>query len=291
MRARAAVVLVSVVVGLSAGLTACEGGAGVEPGVEETIDYVALGDSYTAAPLVPTTDTKNVCFRSDGNYPHLVAAELPGARLTDVSCSGAETDSITGSQSIGGKTLPPQLEAVTEDTDLVTIGIGGNDFGLFGSMSLPCIRLAETDSDGAPCRDANRMAGGDRLMAIVPKIKANVRDVIEAVRDRAPDARVVVVDYPRLTPASGTCPDQLLLAAGDYAYVGRLNRALSDALRAAAEDAGVESVDVYAASRGHDVCSDDPWVNGITTDGARALALHPFAEQQQAVADLILEKL
>lgn len=299
MRVRAVVVLVVGLVGL--GLTACEEGAGVErtaptataetEAVEGAFEYVALGDSYTAAPLVPTTDTMDVCFRSDGNYPHLVAAALPGSELADVSCSGAETSSITGSQSVGGETLPPQIEAVTAETDLVTIGIGGNDFGLFGSMALPCVRLADTDPRGAPCREANRGPSGDRLLAMVPRIRDNVRRVVEAVQERAPQATVVVVGYPRIAPPSGTCLGLLPLATGDYAYLGQLNRALSDAVLAAAEDAGAERVDVYAASRGHDVCSDDPWVNGITTDGERALALHPFAEEQQAVAELILERL
>src|SRR5688572_23797059 len=46
--------------------------------------YVALGDSYTAAPLVPDTDTTNGCLRSTNNYPALVAAALPGTELVDV---------------------------------------------------------------------------------------------------------------------------------------------------------------------------------------------------------------
>ena len=48
--------------------------------------YVALGDSYTAAPLVPDTDTTNGCLRSTNNYPALVAAAL-GTELVVVSWS------------------------------------------------------------------------------------------------------------------------------------------------------------------------------------------------------------
>jgi hypothetical protein len=46
----------------------------------------------------------------------------------------------------------------------------------------------------------------------------------------------------------------------------------------------VEFLDVYAASRGHDVCSDDPWVNGRQTDTSRAAAFHPFPEGMAGVA-------
>ena len=60
--------------------------------------YVALGDSYTAAPLVPPTDTSNVCLRSGANYPALVAEAMPGTTLTDVSCSGATTANTTTPQ-------------------------------------------------------------------------------------------------------------------------------------------------------------------------------------------------
>jgi lysophospholipase L1-like esterase len=282
-----------VAVALAAALVgACQRpGDPLPTGGEESIDYVALGDSYTAAPLVPSTDTSDACFRSDGNYPHLLAAELPDVRLTDVSCSGADSGSITAAQSLGGHTVPPQLDAVSEDTDLVTIGIGGNDFGLFGSMSVGCLRLAQRDPDGAPCRDASRSGADDDLLGLAPRIQARVGRVIDAVRDRAPDATVVVVGYPRILPASGTCPELVPLAAGDYPYVAELNRALSDAVLAAAEESDVASVDVYAASRGHDVCSDQPWVNGIETDPGRALALHPFATEQRAVAELILQLL
>lgn len=257
----------------------------------EVTEYVALGDSYTAAPLVPTTDTGDTCFRSDGNYPHLVAAALEESRLTDVSCSGADSDSITGPQSIGGQTKPPQLDAVSASTDLVTIGIGGNDFGLFGAMSLGCFQVADRDPKGAPCRESNRTPGGDRLLELVPRIQARVGRVIELVGNRAPEATVVVVGYPQILPASGACPDRVPLARGDYAYVAEVNAALSDAVLAAADQAGAAAVDVYAASRGHDVCSEDPWVNGIATDAGKALALHPFATEQQAVAELILDEL
>ena len=42
---------------------------------------------------------------------------------------------------------------------------------------------------------------------------------------------------------------------------------------------------MHAVSTGHEVCSSDPWVNGSTTDESAALAFHPFAAGQEAVAD------
>ena len=60
-------------------------------------------------------------------------------------------------------------------------------------------------------------------------------------------------------------------------------------LRFAAEETGSTYVDVWAASQGHDICSEDPWVNGAVTDQQRAAAYHPFAEEQAAVADLVVD--
>ena len=59
-------------------------------------------------------------------------------------------------------------------------------------------------------------------------------------------------------------------------------------MRGAAKQTGAEFVDMYAASDGHDICSDDPWVNGRKTEPGTALAYHPLAVEQQAVADLVL---
>jgi hypothetical protein len=46
----------------------------------------------------------------------------------------------------------------------------------------------------------------------------------------------------------------------------------------------VSFVDMYTASRGHDICSSDPWVNGSVTDRQRALSYHPFAAGMRATA-------
>ena len=111
------------------------------------------------------------------------------------------------------------------------------------------------------------------------------------MQDRAPQARVVLVGYPQLVPAEGSCPDLLPLAEGDLPFARTVNRGLADALENAAEAAEVEYVDTFALSRGHDICADEPWVNGQVNDPERALAFHPFAAGQEAVADELLRLL
>ena len=99
---------------------------------------------------------------------------------------------------------------------------------------------------------------------------------------------MLVVGYPQIISADSMCAE-LPLAEGDYAYAEQVNRALTEVLRFAAKATGATYVDVWAASQGHDICSDDPWVNGAVTDQKRAAAYHPFAAEQVAVADLVVD--
>lgn len=262
-----------------------------EPPKPEGSVYVALGDSFVAAPLVPTTNLTHGCLRSDHNYPNLLVRELEGYELVDVSCSGASTAEMTQPQVVGGVQHPPQFDALSDEADLVTIGVGANDFSIFSLLVYQCLNIAATDRDGAPCRDSYEDDGNNRLLDQVEEIQDRVEAVVAEIRERAPEARVVLATYPQLVPDSGVCPDRLPLARGDYAFVREVNLALVEAQVAAAEAGGAEVLDVYTASDGHDICSGRPWVNGIDTDASRALAFHPFVVEQQAVADLLLELL
>jgi lysophospholipase L1-like esterase len=252
--------------------------------------YVALGDSYTAGPFIPTSDLASGCLRSDHDYPRLVARRLGITDVHDVSCSGATTGDLTQVQNtFGDARIPPQLDAVDADTDLVTIGIGGNDLDLFGTLVGTCTQLRASDPTGSPC--TRRLARtGPHLGTATRTIRAHVTTALRRIHARAPRATVVLVGYLRLVPDSGTCA-ALPLADGDYAQGRRISRILSRSLHQAAARAGARFVDMYAASRGHDICSAHPWVNGGTTDRQRALAYHPFAVGMRADADGVLAAL
>jgi lysophospholipase L1-like esterase len=253
---------------------------------QEELSYVALGDSFTAAPYVPRTDLADGCLRSSGNYPSLVAEEL-GARLTDVSCSGADTGDITGRQRVGfgGSTVRPQIKAVRPGTDLVTVGIGGNDENLFATLVYRCTGLA--DQPGTPCADALTTMYGDPA-AVVAGTGDRVAATLRTVARQAPDATVVLVGYPRLVSEDEGC-SRFPLAEGDRPLLVAFEEELNRSLAAAARRTGAGFVDLRAVSEGHEICSADPWVNGARTDQTRALAFHPFAEGQQAAAEAVLE--
>ncbi len=252
--------------------------------------YVALGDSYSAGPLIPTTDLAGGCARSDHNYPSLIAKRLAVRTFVDVTCSGARTSDLTHVQpTFGDARIPPQARALNDKTDLVTIGIGGNDLALFNTLVRLCTQVAGRDPTGSPCTRELATRGID-VDAATRTISAHVAAALREVKSRAPKATVVLVGYLRLVPDRGTCPG-LPLAAGDYAVGRRIGEALSRAQQSAATATGVRFVDMYAASRGHDICSNDPWVNGRTTDRQRALSYHPFESGMKADADAVLKAL
>lgn len=228
--------------------------------------YVATGDSYTAGPLIATTESNSGCFRSDHNYPALLAARL-GATLTDVSCSAAQTKDYAGRQhTLPGPVVAPQLEAVTADTDLVTVGIGGNDFGLF----------------------TRGIAGVAPTAATIERIGERVRRVLDSVHSRAPHATVVLVGYPRLADPGSHCPHRLPDATSLRTSL-RVQRDLNRAMRRAATATGSRFVNMFALSKGHGICSKTPWVNGRQDLPGQAAAFHPFVTEMQAAADAIAE--
>ncbi len=250
-----------------------------------------MGDSYTAAPLFPLEDDLIIdsCLRSSENYPTLVAEDL-GLDVEDVSCSGASTVSIFNAQRFTDSYQPPQIDAVDAGTDLITIGIGANDFRFFSQMMFTCLRVADRDVEGAPCREQNLSAAGhDKLQRKLVKIRGNVQRVVEAIAERAPEARILLVGYPQLLPSEGTCRPRLPLAIGDYAYALELNLMLADAVRDGGVAAGAEYVDLVRASQGHDICADKPWVAGVRGKAEYAAGLHPYPAEQAAVARLVLK--
>lgn len=268
---------------------ACSGAAGTDEPIEVTT-YAALGDSYSAAPGVPVTERTSGCDRSSGSYPARVAEQLGVTTHVDVTCGGAGTRNLTQSQATPRGPVPPQLDAVPADADLVTVGIGVND-GLFAKVFGACLQVAAQDPEGAPCQEAMAGAGGtDVPEEVLHDLRGSLEASLRAVEERAPGAEVVLVGYPQLVPAEGTCAE-LPLARGDYGYVRSAMADLDEVMAQAAEAAGTRYVSLLGPSEGHDVCAgDEAWVNGMETD-ERALGLHPLAEEQQVVADLVVETL
>ncbi len=254
---------------------------------ESYTEYVALGDSYSAGPLIPQQRPDTIgCLKSTNNYPAFVASYLGLATYTDVTCSGAETTDMREPQEtiVPGPAPKPQLDALTPTTDLVTLGIGGNDYGLFGSMISDCEEVAASDPKGAPCRDKYTVDGVDTKKRDARRIEARVARVVREITAAAPEADVFVLGYPRLLPTRGTCPD-VPFAKGDYKWGNQVERILNASIRSAATKHGATYINLYPASKGHDACAgDDAWINGSELKPLEAANFHPYLSGMRGVS-------
>ena len=250
------------------------------PTARTTVNYVALGDSYASGPGIPT-QVDATCARSDQNYPSLLAAAR-NWQLTDVSCSGATTTALAGPQG----TQAPQLDALGADTDVVTLTIGGNDIG-FSKNLATCAGLTSKDPTGNPCRTFFTSDGTDQLEQRVDDTAPKIAAALDAVRERAPYAKVLVVGYPDLFPEDGVgCTSSAVpLAAGDFAYLRDTEKKLNAMIANQAAAKGARYVDTYTPTVGHDMCKPvgERWIEPLVAPAPTAPA-HPNAQGQQAMA-------
>lgn len=253
------------------------------------VDYVAMGDSYSAGPGLPV-QVDVPCRRSNGNYPSLLAARFQVSTFTDVTCSGARTLDVTEEQARpDGTMVAPQIEALSRDTDLVTLSIGGNDESVFNSLVTTCPQVAAEDPQGSPCQ-ALLAADDDMLDRQTERLASRLAGIVRLIRQEAPQAQVVVIGYPAIFPTTGPC-DALPFAEGDVAWASRVVDAVVDGMRAAAENVGVRFVDLREASAGHDVCSVDPWIAGASASDSGAAPWHPLPSGMKAMAQAVHRQL
>ena len=263
-------------------LFACAGGTTqAAQATSAPLRYVALGDSYSAASgvLPPDPTAPPSCLRSILNYPHVIAGKT-GAQLTDVTCGAAETGDFFTSQSPG---VPPQLDAVTGDTGLVTMTIGGNDSGVFINSIVSCGTAGlSTAGRGSPCKDRYGSSFEDTIRTTTyPSL---VR-ALKAVRARAPRAKIGILGYPWIMPATGGCFDKMPVAEGDVPYVRGIQATLNDAVRRAAAASAVTYVNLNAVSNGHDACRPIGvrWVEPVL-QGTNPVIVHPNALGESQMA-------
>jgi lysophospholipase L1-like esterase len=275
---------------------------------------VALGDSYSAgegAPdparpnyLVGTDDygprprRADLCHRSLHAYPVLLAAELHYELRAFAACSGSTSEDFSRpnhefpdgekrGQAAWLSTTGELPGKPNPGIKLVTLTLGGNDIG-FSQLALDCI-------GGKYLRGPRRChktveTTRKRLESEGPKLAT----AYGLVRRLAPNARVLVLGYPRLFPdrppalcGIGEIPT---IARSEMLALNRLVDSLDETILARTQAVGgIDYVDVSAALSGHTYCSSLPWVNklrDIFSKRRRRETGHPTIAGQAAFARL-----
>jgi lysophospholipase L1-like esterase len=255
----------------------------------------ALGSSFAAGPSIPP-QVNAAARRSGANYPSLLAKAL-GARLTDRSASGATLLNVLNEpQQTLLATLPPQIENLPADADIVTLTAGGNDLGYSAGMIGDAAQLTIEDREllGVMLEGMGLKKEGVVGAVGADEVRERFVRIIDAVKAKAPKARIFLVEYLAIFgPESREAEDQPLGTEKVEKYkemAAELVRAYREAAEKSLER--VEVVPVSDLSEGHALGSKEPWMTGYTAEllmrgGA---PYHPNAAGHRAVADELLRR-
>ncbi|XEC32690.1 NocE [Streptomyces fradiae] len=314
---------------------------------------VALGDSYSSGEGASvsggadyyketnyrdTTNgaTRDACHRSTKAWSR--QATLPGrgssvGALADardpsldyhlIACSGARTYNVLGQLDGGGKTEYGELAQLDQgyldqNTNLVTISIGGNDT-LFTPIFQQCIlislmcqnaEIAVVDADG---NKTDKSSGP--LITYVPDrihnlVRPQIVKTLKAIQARAPQARIVLMGYPPLLENNGQCVPNISMGEGPW--LNSVGDLLLQEMDGAAADARAQGVKVWfsnpkEAFKGQAICGSPETVHGLVGDlvesdvpnldidvikvGASAQSFHPKIAGARHYADALEQTL
>lgn len=206
--------------------------------------YVALGDSYSSGVGTRSyIDDGTSCQRSTYAYPSLIAAAR-GYALNFRACSGAKIPDVTTTQ----------LSALGTATSYVTISVGGNDAGFAGVLTECAQPWWSSDCNGAI----------DTAQAYIKdKLPAALATLYSSIRTKAPNAKVVVVGYPRIFDGED-CNAATWFSPAEETRLNATADLLNSKLASAASAKAFAFANPTNRFVGHAVCDSTEWLNGLS---------------------------
>jgi lysophospholipase L1-like esterase len=226
--------------------------------------YTALGDSYSSG--VGTRGyyaDSGSCYRSPQAYPPLVAQSL-GMQLTFAACSGARVPDIYN-----------QLGSLGAGTNLVTLSVGGND-AEFVDVITRCA-LPWPWTCWGHLTNANNF--------IRNTLPGQLDALYDTIRNRAPNARVIVIGYPRIFNGE-ECNFGARISSGEQSELNNTANNLATTIAGRAAAHGFAFVDARTPFTGHAICDDVEWINGLANPIMESY--HPNSGGQSTYRNLLL---
>jgi lysophospholipase L1-like esterase len=203
------------------------------------VHYVALGDSYSSG--VGAGSTSGSCGQSPNAYPALWEKANSPASFTFAACSGATT----------GDVISSQLSSLNSSTTLVSITIGGNDVG-FTSIMETCV-LGSTSSCESAVSAAESYANNT--------LPGQLSTVLSDIHAHAPNAKVIVLDYPVFYDTSvSVCVG---LSSADHTAIDAGINDLDGVIKSAAAGNNATFADVRSQFSGHELCDGSGWLHSL----------------------------
>ncbi|MCW2814729.1 MAG: hypothetical protein JWN84_2184 [Nocardioides sp.] len=207
--------------------------------------YVALGDSYSSGVGTRSYISDGTsCQRSTYAFPRLLAAQK-GYALSFKACSGATIPTVTNTQ----------LSALSAGTSYVTIQVGGNDAGFADVITECATPFWAGDCNGAV----------DGAQAYINgTLPGRLSTLYASIRSRAPQAKVVVVGYPRIFNGED-CNAGTWFSPEEETRLNATANLLNSKLASAAAARGFSFANPTTRFVGHAVCDANEWINGLSS--------------------------
>ncbi|MFI5885683.1 SGNH/GDSL hydrolase family protein [Streptomyces sp. NPDC051554] len=275
------------------------------PASEPHAKYVAMGDSFSSGEGNPSFEAGSAtstdkCHRSPVAYPRLLNSSLNLGAMAFVACSGAKTSNVLhGGSADGAWGESPQIDALSDDTEVVTITIGGNDVG-FKAFATACT-IGSCDFATTAYSDIH-----GKIVNDLPGELADVYAAIDGATSSTAD--IYVVGYPQIAPAEmPTGPNsacypfnggadnsdpELNDGATAYAVVSELNSVIHDAVTDM-NSSKFHFVDPNLSGSpfiGHDWCQQDRYFVQIGVPippSNTEYSFHPNADGQAAYKTVV----
>jgi len=242
--------------------------------------YIALGDSFAAG--LGAKDyilSSGTCLRSKNAFSideeYGIAARF-NLIAKFYACSGATTKTLVKSQ------INKHRNSLKK-AKLVTVIIGGNNVN-FSEVLAFCL----FNSD---CKNYF----SNKMISLQKKIDAQFYKLATAFRTlkrAAPQAQIYVLGYPYLfnTKNNDSCEISKFIEIEEQKYLNDMTERLNHVIENAAFDAEVNFLSVTEAFSGHEICSEDAWINSFNTEENIFIELfHPNAKGQKAYAEIMQE--
>jgi lysophospholipase L1-like esterase len=228
-----------------------------QPAAKAGPAYAALGDSVAAGVGLAEYSDASACDRTKQAYPGQLAAKQH-YQVTNLACSGATfAAGLNGSQDVNRLPVTAQITQLFGQPKpaLVSITAGANDLRWTELLQRCYMATCGTAADKAA------------LNAGLQTVAAGLRTTLGQIQNKYGTAppRVLVTGYYQIFPqqAAAGCSDLSGIEQGELAWARSVQTSLNDTLRTTAAAFPFAGF-VPVSFEGHELCTADPWLQGLT---------------------------
>lgn len=123
------------------------------------------------------------------------------------------------------------------------------------------------------------------------ELETNLEAIIHEIKERAPKAQIILIDYLPILPEDGSCP-ALPMTEEQIEKARSVARQLTDIFTKVANDNHIDFIPSTEIGEGKDVCAEDSWIQPYTFKATPSqfgeMAYNPQEKGMKAIAEAII---